>query len=374
MKLKNNKSAIRNPQSAIQVPVPGRPYDVRIGEEILEGIAAALDERAPGAAVFVVSNPKIFSLYGSKVLSALKKSGRRAVPLRVPDGERYKTLRSAARLYDALIGHRAERSAVVLALGGGVIGDLAGFVAATYLRGVRLVQVPTTLLAQVDSAVGGKVGVNHPRGKNLIGAFHHPEFVWADVATLRTLPEREYRQGLYEVIKYGVVADADLFERLEREMPALRARHGRALLPVIRRCCEIKAAVVAEDERESHRRMILNFGHTVGHALEAVTSYRVFKHGEAVGWGMIAAARLAERMGLLAPAARDRIERLVDAGGARPPVRGLTATTIMAAMRRDKKVKAGALRFVLPHQIGAVTVRSDVPERLAREVLRGLAG
>lgn len=358
--------------SKVRVPLAARPYTIYIGDDVLYDLGATLFAHAPRTTAFVISNPKIFSLYGDRLIETIKSAGLHVAPLSLPDGERYKTVRSAERLYGALIEHRAERSATIVALGGGVIGDVAGFVAATYLRGVRLVQVPTTLLAQVDSSIGGKVGVNHAKGKNLIGAFYQPDFVWVDAAMLDTLSEREFCGGLYEVVKYGVIADAEFFQRLEVGMPALRARDHKALVSIIRRCCEIKADVVSQDERESHRRMILNFGHTIGHALETVTSYRVFKHGEAVGWGMIAAARLAQRLDMISDAVRERIEHLVQSVGDRPPIKGLAWDAVLRAMQRDKKVKDGVLRFVLPHRLGAVSIRSDVPARLVREVLRAM--
>ncbi|MBI1748707.1 MAG: 3-dehydroquinate synthase [Acidobacteria bacterium] len=346
-------------------------YRIYIGEECLYDVVPLLNARA-GAAAFLITNPTVFKLYGARLLATCKKARLRAVPLLVPQGERFKTLRTAARLYNALIEHKAERSAVIMALGGGVIGDLAGFVAATYLRGINLVHLPTTLLAQVDSSVGGKAGVNHTMGKNLIGAFYHPNLVWTDVATLDSLPEREFRQGLHEVVKYGVIADGALFERMEEQLPAVLARERGILTEIIQRCCRIKADIVAADERENGPRIFLNFGHTVGHALETVTAYRVFKHGEAVGWGMMAAARLAQRLGMLPPADGARIERMVQAVGARPSLGGLPINEIIAAMQHDKKVRGGDVHWILPSRIGEVSIRSDVPLRIVQTVLQGL--
>jgi 3-dehydroquinate synthase len=278
----------------------------------------------------------------------------------IPDGERAKSLATVARIYEALVKRRADRSAILVAFGGGVVGDVAGFAAATYLRGIRLVQVPTTLLAQVDSSVGGKVGVNLAAGKNLVGAFYPASLVACDPLVLASLPRREFRAGLYEVVKYGVIASRSLFDELQTAMPRLFARDLAVLVRVIAECCRIKGSVVEEDERESGPRRALNFGHTLGHALEAVTKYRRLRHGEAVGYGMLAAANLAVNRGTLPAADRDALAALVAQMGPLPSVSDLSATQVVEAVGRDKKVIAGHLHFVLPVGVGATTTVTDV--------------
>jgi 3-dehydroquinate synthase len=296
----------------------------------------------------------------------------RADPVLMPDGERHKHLATVSRVYDGLLKANADRGTVVVAIGGGVVGDTAGFAAATFLRGLSLVHVPTTLLAQVDSAIGGKVGVNHPLGKNLIGAFYQPRAVVIDPRSLHSLPRREFRAGLYEVIKYGIIASAGLFERVRTSLPAVFGRSEAALVPIIAECCAIKAGVVERDEREQGERRHLNFGHTIGHALEAVTSYRRFRHGEAVGYGMLAAARLALARRALSRTAHEALQELITALGPMPPVGDLSATEALAAVRRDKKVVRGTLHFVLPTGIGRVEIVNDVSERELVTAMRGL--
>ena len=264
------------------------------------------------------------------------------------------------RIYDALIKASADRASCIVALGGGVVGDTAGFAAATYLRGVPVVQVPTTLLAQIDSAIGGKTGVNHPLGKNLIGAYHQPLAVLVDPLLLSTLPRREFRAGLYEAVKYGVIASRGLFDRLAGDLPKLFAREPAALLPVVAECCQIKADVVGRDEREAGPRRALNFGHTAAHALEAVTKYRRFRHGEAVGYGMLVAAELGVRRKVFAEADRQALAALIAKMGPLPPVADLPVGELLLAIARDKKVVAGKLHFVLPTSIGSTAVATDV--------------
>ncbi|GBC81689.1 3-dehydroquinate synthase [bacterium HR10] len=355
----------------VRVSLDERSYDIVIGEEVLaragELVRAALGE-APRLAL--ISNARVFGLYGAKLRSGLRRAGFSVSVHLIGDGERYKTVRTVERLYEELADQHLDRASAIIALGGGVVGDVAGFVAATFLRGIAYVQIPTTLLAAIDSSVGGKTGVNLPQGKNLVGAFHQPRLVLADVSTLRTLPRRELAAGLCEALKYGVIRDAALFDWIVERVEALKAGEAAALVPVIRRCCEIKADVVRRDERESGLRRILNFGHTFGHALEAVTGYRRLKHGEAVGYGMIMAARLAVRLGLLSSEEAERLRRAVIACGRFPSIADLDPEAVLAAMRHDKKARAGRLTFVLPVRIGRVTVREDVPPSLVRAVLR----
>src|SRR5437762_13545999 len=294
----------------LEVPTPSRAYTVVIADGAIAGIGHALDGLGAPARRFVVSSPLVWRLHGPALARAIGGENG-AQPILVPDGERYKQMPTVARIYDALVRANADRAATLITFGGGVIGDMAGFAAATYLRGIALAHVPTTLLAQVDSAIGGKVGVNHPQGKNLIGAFYQPHAVVIDPLVLGTLPRREFRAGLYEVIKYGMTSSAALFDRIAKEKQSIFARAPETLMPVIAEACRIKAAVVAADEREAGPRRVLNFGHTAGHAIEAVTKFRRFRHGEAVGYGMLVAAEIAVARGALADGDRKALADLI---------------------------------------------------------------
>jgi len=316
-----------------------------------------------------VSCPPVWRLHGPRVRGVLEPGVR---PALIPDGERAKSLKTVAGLYDACTRRRLDRSAVVIAFGGGVVGDAAGFAAASYLRGVRLVQVPTTLLAQVDSSIGGKVGVNLPAGKNLVGAFHSPSLVVCDPDVLKTLPPREFRAGLYEVVKYGVIASRPLFDRVASNLDAIVAQDAALLTSIVADCCRIKADVVMIDERESGPRRALNFGHTIGHALEAITRYRRFRHGEAIGHGMLAAARLSRRRGTLDAAGEAALKSLIRQMGPLPPVTDLSIDDAMDVIARDKKVVAGRLHFVLASGIGATEIASDVHARELRAAMRDI--
>jgi 3-dehydroquinate synthase len=332
-------------------------YPVEIAAGHLRRLASLLDGAGIRGRRFVVSSPTVWRFHGDDVHAVTPDE-----PILVPDGERFKSLATAGRIYDALIKAGADRGSTIVAVGGGVIGDMAGFAAATFLRGIPLVHVPTTLLAQVDSSLGGKVGVNHPSGKNLIGAFHQPRAVIVDPAVLTTLPRREFRAGLYEVIKYGMIASEELFEQTLAGLPRLFARDPAALVPVIERSGRIKAAIVAQDERESGVRRTLNFGHTVGHALEAVTKYRRFRHGEAVAYGMLVASDVSVRRGALSEDARASLAAAITAMGPLPPLGDLPIAEIIQATRRDKKMLEGQLHFVLPTAIGSTAVVTDVTE------------
>jgi len=289
----------------------------------------------------------------------------------VPAGETAKSLKSVQACYDQLAAHRLERRSFIVALGGGVVGDLAGFVAATYLRGIPFVQAPTTLLAQVDSSVGGKVGVNLKAGKNLVGAFYQPRLVLCDTDTLRALPAREYRAGLAEVIKYGIICDANLFKRLERDIPKLLRREPKTLSEIVARCCEIKADVVSQDETESGLRAILNFGHTIGHALEAISHYGKYLHGEAISVGQVAAAKISARVLGLPSREAERITNLFKRAALPTEVKlsGAQRTELFDAMRLDKKVRAGEIKFVLARKIGCAEFGCKVPPKLVEESL-----
>jgi 3-dehydroquinate synthase len=356
------------PPVRIDVATPSRGYVVTLDDGLLDRVGRLLDEVGVPQRRFVVSSPLVWRLHGSRVL----RGAAGVEPILVPDGERYKQLPTVMRIYDGLVRAAADRQSTLLTLGGGVVGDMAGFAAATYLRGIALVHLPTTLLAQVDSAVGGKVGVNHPLGKNLIGAFYQPHAVLVDPSVLSTLPRREFRAGLYEVIKYGVTSSAPLFDRIARERTAIFAREPAVLTALIAESCRIKARVVAEDEREAGPRRILNFGHTVGHALEAVTKYRRFRHGEAVAIGMLVASALSAARGALAERDQKAVADVIASLGPLPSIADLAAGQILEAMRHDKKIAAGRLHVVLPTTIGATTIVDDVTEREMLTALRRL--
>jgi 3-dehydroquinate synthase len=358
----------------VHVSLDERSYDITIADGAVsrtgEIARAALGDKTRRLAI--ISNPKVHARFGKIVERSLKGAGFATLTHLIGDGERAKSLRTAGCAWSFLIDNRFERSDAVIALGGGVVGDLAGFVAATFLRGVNYVQIPTTLLAQIDSSVGGKTAVNHALGKNLIGAFHQPRAVVIDPGVLRSLPARELRAGLYEAVKYGVIRDVELFSLIEENLDGIKALDPALLSRVIARSCEIKAEVVAADERESGLRRILNFGHTVGHALEAVTAYRRLKHGEAVGYGMKCASTIAERAGLIPPAEAEAIRCGVDKLGSPPRIDDLKTQDVITAMSHDKKVAQGKLPLILPTMIGSVIVRDDVAPTVIRGAVRDL--
>lgn len=351
----------------IEVSLPGeRGYPILLGDDLLG--APRLLEPYVGTQALVVSNAAVAGLYLDKVRRSLSSADQVDV-VEIGDGERFKTLETYATVLDRLVERRHNRSTTVVALGGGVVGDVAGFAAATYQRGVGLVQIPTTLLALVDSSVGGKTAVNHPAGKNLVGAFHQPQAVIADVGVLATLPEREFRAGLAEVVKYGIIADAAFFGWLESHMDDLLSRNPASLIHAIRRSCEIKAAVVAGDEREQGRRVILNFGHTFGHAIEAVTAYERFLHGEAVAAGMVMAMDLSIRLGRSNDQDAKRVRRLIERSGLATEAMDVDVEAMLDAMGMDKKVMDGRLRLVVCDGIGAASVTGDVPEPTLRQAI-----
>jgi 3-dehydroquinate synthase len=339
----------------LSVDLAGRPYDIHIGPGLLDRLGEFVGPLRPSR-LLVVTDERVGPLYARRAREALLPLAPTEV-FELAGGETGKDMRAVEAVLDALLCAGADRRSVAVALGGGVVGDIAGFAAAVYMRGVRFVQVPTTLLAQVDSSVGGKTGVNHPRGKNLIGAFHQPQAVLADTGTLRTLPARELSAGLAEVLKHGLLADAQYFERITVDMPRLRACDEGALSEAIARSCEIKAAIVARDEMETGERALLNLGHTFGHAIEALTGYERWLHGEAVGCGMCLAADLSRRLGLISPAEVGKVERSVAAAGLPTRIAGLGRAAALASMRGDKKAEAGEIRFVLLERIGRAIQR-----------------
>ncbi|MCC7516348.1 MAG: 3-dehydroquinate synthase [Pseudomonadales bacterium] len=343
----------------ISVDLGERTYPIYIGCGLLGG-APLLKSYATSQQVMIVTNDCVAPLYLSKVEQLF--SGYHCNTVVLPDGERYKTLETINKIFDALLSNKHNRTTTLVALGGGVIGDMTGFAAACYQRGVSFIQIPTTLLAQVDSSVGGKTGVNHPLGKNMIGAFHQPSCVLIDVDTLNTLPDREYRAGMAEVIKYGLINDSDFFEWLLANVDALFRRDAGALIYAIQRSCANKARIVAADEKETGIRAWLNLGHTFGHAIEAWQAYKGFLHGEAVAIGMVLAAELSVQLGLLSPSCAERIVALLlrlELPVVQPE--GMDAAAFIEFMQRDKKVLNGNLRFVLLDAIGSAVIRDDVP-------------
>lgn len=356
----------------VRIELGDRSYDIRIGHRLLDD-PASLDGLPPSASALIVSNVTVAPLYAARLKAALQARYRHVHVVELPDGEAYKDWGSLNLIFDALLENACDRKTVLFALGGGVVGDMTGFAAACYMRGVPFVQIPTTLLAQVDSSVGGKTAINHPLGKNMIGAFYQPLRVLCDIDTLSTLPQRELSAGLAEVIKYGPIADMSFFDWVEENMPALLERSPEALSHAIRRSCEIKAQVVGHDERESGLRAILNFGHTFGHAIEAGMGYGQWLHGEAVGCGMVMAARLSFAMGCVDEDFVRRLTGLVRSAGlpvVAPVLDGRdNVGRYLQLMRVDKKAEAGAIRFVLIETPGRAAMRS-APDDLVAEVLR----
>src|SRR6266852_1561636 len=348
----------------IDVPVKlgARSYRILVGAGLLSQAGPELSRLGVGRKLALITDPVIHGLHGEVVTRSLAGAGFDVTTVMLPEGERAKTLAVAERTWDRLLESGLDRGSAVVALGGGAVGDLAGFVAATYMRGMHFVQLPTTLLAQVDASIGGKTAIDHPRAKNLIGAFHQPRLVLADTGALQTLPEREYRSGLAEVIKHGIVLDATYFDEVERDAAALMKREPATLERIIAGSCRLKASVVERDEHEAELRHVLNYGHTIGHAIEAVTDFTRFAHGEAVSLGMAAEAGIAERLALAAPETRARQLRLLEAVGL--PVRGVGAPPerVVEAIARDKKAKDGRVPFVLAPEIGGFRIVFDVPK------------
>jgi 3-dehydroquinate synthase len=355
----------------VTVPLGTRSYSIQIAPKLLPTLGTQCASLKLGQRCAIITDKHVAPLYAKAAEKSLRAAGFEPMTITVPAGETAKNLKIVEACYDKLAKHRLERKSVIVALGGGVVGDLAGFVAATYLRGVAFVQVPTTLLAQVDSSVGGKVGVNLRAGKNLVGAFYQPRLVLCDLNTLKSLPPREYRAGLAEVIKYGIIYDADLFARLERDLPKLLKLDSEIVGEVVSRCCEIKAEVVGQDETESGLRAILNFGHTIGHALEAISKYGKYLHGEAISIGQVAAAELSSALLDFRELDVERVTDVFRRAGLPTSVE-LTARQVndlFAAMRLDKKVSGGEIKFVLAKRIGEVVWGQNVSEDLIRATL-----
>jgi 3-dehydroquinate synthase len=358
----------------IRVDLGARSYPIRIGAGLLDdlgpSVRTALAGGPPTSIAAVVTDSRVAAIYLERVAASLRRADFTVVEIQIPEGETHKNLAWLALTYDRLIEGRVERGSPIVALGGGVVGDLAGFAAATYLRGVPLIQVPTTLLAQVDAAIGGKTAVNHAAGKNLIGAFHQPRLVAIDVETLRTLPRREFVAGLAEVVKYGAILDAVLFDTLESQASQILALERGRLIDIIATCCRLKAMIVEKDETEGDLRAILNFGHTVGHAIETLTDYKQFLHGEAVAIGMVAAARLSRRRRLLGADVERRIATLLERLGL--PTRlpsDLSADAIALAVEADKKAAGGKIRYVCLEAIGRTRFERLTAQEIATAIV-----
>lgn len=355
----------------IKVNLGKRSYPIYIGVN-LEDLGKNLRKYPLVKRGLIVTNPVLRNLYGEILEKSLNNAGYKTKIVLVPDGEKYKSFTQAEKLYRICLEEKLERHSPLIAFGGGVIGDLAGFVAATFLRGIPLIQVPTTLVAQVDSSIGGKVAVDLPEGKNLVGAFYQPSFVWTDLKVLKTLPLPELRNGLAEVIKYAIINNGDFFSYLEKNLSAISHQTSDILEHIVSHSCQVKAKIVEKDElEESGLRRILNFGHTLGHALETITKYRAYKHGEAVSIGMVCATRISEKMNLIKKEERERIVNLLKKAGLPTewPGRKFGLEEIYPYLEHDKKVKAGKINFVLPVKIGKVVIRNDIPKNILQKVL-----
>ena len=351
----------------VQVSLPGRSYDILIGAGLLAEVPRLLSDRNTSRRLFLVSNPTVHELYGERLMQGLSDSGFRVSKILIPDGESQKTLRTVEQIYEELVRGGADRSSTLVALGGGVTGDIAGFAAATFMRGIPYIQIPTTVVAQVDSSVGGKTGVNHGLAKNMVGSFWQPSLVCIDPETLHSLPRRDYRSGLYEVFKYGLIRDADFFDWLNASLEEIQVRNPTVMQKLIRRCCQIKAEITSRDERESDLRRILNLGHTFGHGLEAAVRFQGVTHGEAVAYGMMAAAHLSHWRTGLSRESRDRAVRSIRKIGPLPAIDMVPTSRVVEAMKRDKKRRNQRTIVVLLSAIGITEIRDDIPDRdLAR--------
>ncbi|MGN7612300.1 3-dehydroquinate synthase [Magnetococcales bacterium HHB-1] len=355
----------------LSLDLGSKSYTIHIGSQLLAQLSDIIQQQfSPATQIAIISNETVAPLYLDAVQKPLINAGFSPLPVILPDGESYKNWPTLMKIFDTLIENRFERGSLLIALGGGVIGDMTGFAAASLLRGVPFIQIPTTLLAQVDASVGGKTGINHTLGKNLIGAFYQPKSVLIDCDTLKTLPQRELVAGLAEVIKYGIIWDKDLFALLEEKIDDLLALDEATLTEVIYQCCAIKADVVAQDEREKGVRALLNLGHTFGHAIETLTNYNTFLHGEAVGAGMIIAAELSYRLERISKAENQRIYQLIERTGLPTTIPKFSTTDYFAAMSRDKKVAQGKIRYILVDRIGEASLHQGLSETLISQVLK----
>lgn len=353
---------------SLKVKLGDRSYKIYIGSNILGKIGTELKSAGFSSKIAVISNTTVSRFYGDVVTESVKSAGLTAIPVTIPDGESFKNINTVHYIYSELLRNGLDRKSGIVALGGGVVGDIAGFVASTYMRGIEYVQVPTTLLAHVDSSVGGKTGVNHKLGKNMIGTFYQPKLVWIDVDVLKTLPKRELLAGIAEVIKHGIIKDEKLFEFMEKNRDKLFDLETNALIHIIKHSCEIKSEIVSKDERESGLRAILNYGHTIGHAIETVTQYTQFLHGEAVAIGMNVEARLSRLLGFLQDSNVFRIKSLIDAYGLPSEIPSeIEADSLLAPMQLDKKTVAGELKFALPEKIGKARIQKNISREIIKE-------
>ncbi len=354
----------------IRVELGERSYTIASGSGMLKDIGQSLERFDFSKKAAIVSNPTVFDLYGSTLRASLLNSGFDAAEIILPDGEEYKNLQSVEKIYEQLLRMRFDRRSVLIALGGGVIGDITGYAASTYMRGIDFIQVPTTLLAQVDSSVGGKTGVNHALGKNMIGTFWQPRLVWIDISTLHTLSRRDFLAGIAEIVKYGIIWDRSFFDFLEKRREALLSLNPDDIMHAIIRSCEIKADVVSRDERESGVRAILNFGHTIGHAIETATGYATFVHGEAVAIGMHVEALIAHEAGLIGSDEVARIRHLLKTFGlpAELPA-DIDLPALFDAMKLDKKAVSGDVKFILPEQIGKVRIKGNIARNIVQKAI-----
>ncbi len=361
--------------NTVRVELGERSYDIRIGEGLLATAGEVLKSLNAGPRVAIVTDSNVGPLYADRVAKELEDYGFAATVISIPAGEKSKCVHALERVWTELVAAGLDRNSAVVALGGGVVGDLAGFAAATYMRGIRVVQIPTTLLACVDSSVGGKTAIDLKAGKNLVGAFHQPAAVIIDTGTLKTLPERDLRSGLAEVIKYGVILDAPFFTWLEKNLDDVVSLQANATTEAIRRSCELKAQVTSADEREGGPRAVLNFGHTAGHALETTSGYKGLLHGEAVSLGMLAACRVAELLGMIpAREVTEPLRRMLSRAGLPVTLRGVNVAKILDPIRRDKKARDGKIMMVLPVRIGEVKAVHDVDPALIEQALEKLRG
>ncbi|MEP6755283.1 MAG: 3-dehydroquinate synthase [Chthonomonadales bacterium] len=355
----------------IRVTLPSQSYPIHVGYGNLDNVASQIISGGKYTSCLIVSHPKLQSLYASGIEDGLTRSDLRTSTFTIAPGERYKSLRTVERIYTEMLRCGLDRKSLLVSVGGGVLGDMVGFAAATYMRGIDFVQVPTTLLAQVDAAIGGKTGVDYRHGKNLVGAFHQPNAVFVDVKTLATLPTREFRSGLAEVIKYGIISDNEFFAILRGSMRDLLNLDRDALLQAVSRCCQIKADVVSADEKEGGLRAILNYGHTLGHAIESVTNYRRFTHGEAISIGMVAAAQIGIEIGFTPVDVLDQTIELLTLAGLPTKLPGdLSHDALIETTAFDKKGELGKPAYVLANRIGSVEVVKGIENEIVRQVLR----
>jgi len=357
----------------LNINLADRSYEILINRNLLSKTGKFISERFNPSRVVVITHPSVRQLFGEKIESGLVTVGHSPDYIEIPEGESSKSLQQAGYVYDHLLGMNCDRKSALIALGGGVIGDLTGFIAATYQRGIPYIQIPTTLLSQVDSSVGGKTAVNHPRGKNMIGAFYQPKLVVIDLDTLHTLPPKEFRAGLAEVVKYGVIADSKLFTFLEEKTEEILSLNSDCLGYIIETCCTIKASVVEKDELENRHRMILNFGHTFGHAIETMTGYTKYLHGEAVAIGMIQAAWLSVEMGRCTKDVPQRIVSLLKKLNLPTQPPNFKSKNIIESMYHDKKTAHNKLRFILVKDIGSVEIVDNVPETSIKAIMKKMS-